>query len=595
MALGRAAALLGCAPEDLQREIVFRGAVMDCPRTACRIVECSAQRDSLAKSIYNSLFVWLVSKINEKTMPNQSLDEKNPNIKTIGLLDIYGFECLLHNDFEQLLINYTNEKLQKLYLNAIFETEKVVFKDEGLEGLLAELSYTDKTTPVIELLDNRTLSKPQGIFCRVEDYKKNDDVTNFLGTMTADLKTSPIYQRQKDLYKFMVRHTAKDVIYSARDFIEKNLDKINDDMKSFMVNKFEPEISNIIKVFFGEGKEKKIDMGISNGNTIWKKFSAQIKDLMEELGENPKNIDPCQIHFIRCIKPNEISSPDKFIDALVLQQIGYMGVLDSIKVRKMNYPNRISYLKFYERYEDLCSVSMNTSLRELQAQNTDFSMLTEKIMKEQFGILGSDLYAFGKTKFFMKNEVLSILEEARSRAIFDKEDACSTIRDAYFQYISRRKHERKLKLIVKLQQKIRKRYALKKFWDSLTLCRKIENAVAEYRTDKRKNIEIAAVEKIANAFDAQKVQKIVYTGLWARNLLMDKLVKASGMRKMEKVVYSINTAYDIFENAWDWIVQKEHKKAARKLIRLTKGFIVRQNFQKQIAFARQIGYFSDSR
>lgn len=97
-----------------------------------------------------------------------------------------------------------------------------------------------------------------------------------------------------------------------------------------------------------------------------------MKDLMEELAESfitgkatNKN-EPCELHFIRCIKPNEKADNNMFVDSLVLMQITYMGVLDTIKVRKLNFPNRLRYIRFYERYEDLCSTSQVTPFRYLQ-------------------------------------------------------------------------------------------------------------------------------------------------------------------------------------------------------------------------------------
>ena len=105
----------------------------DSDRSVCNPSEAVGQKDTLAKTLYNNLFSWLVSRMNSIILEDQSLLEPGKsNIKTVGLLDIFGFECFQINDYEQLLINYTNEKLQKLYLNAIFEAEKITFTEEGL-------------------------------------------------------------------------------------------------------------------------------------------------------------------------------------------------------------------------------------------------------------------------------------------------------------------------------------------------------------------------------------------------------------------------------------------------------------------------------
>jgi myosin-5 len=240
--------LLGCAPDDLEHEITYRGTIGDAKRSVCTPTEAFNQRDTLAKTLYNNLFVWLVTKMNRKILDDASLlTTTNPDIKTVGLLDIFGFECFQLNDYEQLLINYTNEKLQKLYLNAVFEAEKITFKEEGLAHIVGKLVYTDRTTIVIEMLDNKTPQKPQGIFNKIDDYKKNEDAKNLKAGIAKDFEKHESYQRHKDADKFVIRHTAKLVIYSAKEFIEKNLDRMSDDLKTMMYERMEPSISAILK------------------------------------------------------------------------------------------------------------------------------------------------------------------------------------------------------------------------------------------------------------------------------------------------------------------------------------------------------------
>ena len=76
--------------------------------------------------------------------------------KTIGLLDIFGFENFKENNFEQLCINYVNEKLHKLYISAIFDAEKFELRNEGLGDRVNQLKYPDLTSlDVIKLLDEK--------------------------------------------------------------------------------------------------------------------------------------------------------------------------------------------------------------------------------------------------------------------------------------------------------------------------------------------------------------------------------------------------------------------------------------------------------
>jgi myosin heavy subunit len=60
--------------------------------------------------LYEKLFNWLVDKLNETIAPKKKV-KSITDYMSVGLLDIYGFEVFPINTFEQLFINYTNEKL----------------------------------------------------------------------------------------------------------------------------------------------------------------------------------------------------------------------------------------------------------------------------------------------------------------------------------------------------------------------------------------------------------------------------------------------------------------------------------------------------
>jgi len=106
------------------------------------------------------MFNWLVERMNLTILPDNEGDESfMRDTKTIGLLDIFGFENFepfSENNFEQMCINYVNEKLHKLYISAIFDAEKFELKMEGLEEKVASLKYPDMTSlDVIKLLDEK--------------------------------------------------------------------------------------------------------------------------------------------------------------------------------------------------------------------------------------------------------------------------------------------------------------------------------------------------------------------------------------------------------------------------------------------------------
>lgn len=94
----------------------------------------------------------------------------------------------------------------------------------------------------------------------------------------------------------------------------------------------------------------------------------------------------------------------------------YMGVLESIEVKQKNFPYRRKFSEFYQRYEDLCSISGTKRYSTLVSENADFKSLAEKVLSETFRDLAEGLFAFGYNKLFLKNELVQVLEKARIKA-----------------------------------------------------------------------------------------------------------------------------------------------------------------------------------
>ena len=114
-------------------------------------------RNAFAKYVYSGLFDWLVERVN-RSLQSSNETLTNETVKSIGILDIYGFESLLNNGFEQLLINYANETLQTIFNRVIFEGEKSLYSAEGINWDATDFPDNSKCLDLIEHRSNGLLA-----------------------------------------------------------------------------------------------------------------------------------------------------------------------------------------------------------------------------------------------------------------------------------------------------------------------------------------------------------------------------------------------------------------------------------------------------
>ncbi|TRY53867.1 hypothetical protein DNTS_002810 [Danionella cerebrum] len=355
---------------------------------------------ALAKSVYEKMFLWMVVRI------NQSLDTKQPRQYFIGVLDIAGFEIFDFNTFEQLCINFTNEKLQQFFNHHMFVLEQEEYKKEGIEWEFIDFGMDLQAC--IDLIE-----KPMGIMSILEEecmFPKASDATfkaklydNHLGKSNNFQKPRAI--KGKPEAHFSLIHYAGTVDYNINNWLVKNKDPLNETV----VGLFQKSTVKLLSMLFANyaGSESDNGKGGKGGGSKKKGSSFQTVSALhrENLNKLMTNLRSTHPHFVRCIIPNETKTPGAMENPLVMHQLRCNGVLEGIRICRKGFPNRILYGDFKQRYRILNPAAIP------EGQFIDSRKGAEKLL----GSLDIDhnQYKFGHTKVFFKAGLLGLLEEMR--------------------------------------------------------------------------------------------------------------------------------------------------------------------------------------
>ncbi|XP_026356001.1 unconventional myosin-Ia [Ursus arctos] len=389
--------MMGLNSEELEKALCSRTmkTAKENVVTALNVVQAQYARDALAKNIYSRLFNWIVNRINESIKVGTG--EKK---KVMGVLDIYGFEILEDNSFEQFVINYCNEKLQQVFIEMTLKEEQEEYEREGIPW--TKVDYSDNGV-ICNLIEHNQ----RGILAMLDEECLRPGVvsdTTFLAKLNHlfskhthyESKVTQNAQRQYDhtmgLSSFRICHYAGKVTYNVNGFIDKNNDLLFRDLSQVMWKARHP----LLQSLFPEGDPKQASL--KRPPTAGAQFKSSVAILMKNLySKNP--------NYIRCIKPNEHQQRGQFSSELVAIQTRYLGLLENVRVRRAGYAYRQGYRPFLERYRLL---SRSTWPR----WNGGDREGVEKVVGELS--LSSEELAFGKTKIFIRSpKTLFHLEERR--------------------------------------------------------------------------------------------------------------------------------------------------------------------------------------
>ena len=301
-------------------------------------------RDALSKALYDGLFNYLVDKINE---PFLQLAHTAPLF--VGVLDIFGFENFKVNSIEQLCINYTNERLQYYFNQHIFKEEQIEYEKERINWN-DKVGYVDNL-PCLDLIDSNKMS----IFSLLNEeciFPKSTDMT-WLQKLETNLVKHPFYKKPRlSAGVFAIVHYAGEVIYDVKGFLDKNKDPLPEEITHLIQSSPSSVISKLLKLPVMNTEQQNNKKNTVNSVVVH--FRNQLNDLMKML----QSTEP---HYIRCLKPNMDKEANSFKDSIVLTQLSYTGMLDTIKLYKSGYPKNEVFEIFFKRYHILISFIANYS------------------------------------------------------------------------------------------------------------------------------------------------------------------------------------------------------------------------------------------
>ncbi|ORX97267.1 Myo2 class V myosin [Basidiobolus meristosporus CBS 931.73] len=410
-------------------------------RTNLKPSEAVAARDAVAKFIYTKLFDWLIRIINKSLCSEEISQTAN---SFIGVLDIYGFEHFGKNSFEQFCINYANEKLQQEFNKHVFKLEQEEYIKEQIAWNFIEFSDNQ---PCINLIEGKL-----GILALLDEESRLPSGTD--GTFISKLYKQYENPENACFFKkpkfsntaFTICHYAHDVAYESEGFLDKNKDNISEELSGVLSATAFDFLLDLLPDQIEEQPITRSSARRSIGAAIKKKtlgssFKSSLISLMD-------TVNSTNVHYIRCIKPNEEKKPWHFDPQMVLSQLRACGVLETIRISCEGYPSRRTIEEFVDRYYLLLPTS--------QWSHQDLSQFTKSIL--QHTINNNDKYQLGSTKVFFRAGQLAYLEKLRSDKLSNS--AC-TIQTRVRGFLAR-KHYHQLKLsTVVLQAYTRRMFAMR--------------------------------------------------------------------------------------------------------------------------------------
>ncbi|POW10322.1 hypothetical protein PSTT_06137 [Puccinia striiformis] len=367
---------------------------------------------SLCTTLYEKSFGKLIDKINamlDKSKKGNQNSLSSFKSTFIGVLDIAGFEIFETNGFEQLCINYTNERLQQFFNHHMFVLEQEEYSKEDIDWDFVNFGLD--LQPTIDLIESS--SDPIGILSCLDEeciMPRATDLTfteKLMGLVAKNPNPKFIKSRFNSTAGFIIQHYAGHVEYrtegcSNDKFIATLFEEYRDtssDATGLVPGGANPDTAG--GPVTGVGKRRGVKRGAFR--TVGQRHKEQLTSLMNQLQST-------QPHFVRCIVPNPDKRPGVIDVKLVLDQLRCNGVLEGIRIARLGYPNRLPFIEFRQRYEVLTPGIIPSGY--LDGRKACIRMLGALDLDES-------VYKIGLTKVFFKSGVLAELEERRDEYLYE--------------------------------------------------------------------------------------------------------------------------------------------------------------------------------
>jgi len=443
-----------------ERTVKTRGEEYKVPLKAAIARESA---DAFAKEIYAKIFLWLVRAINDATCAeNNYPGGASINYGIVGLLDIFGFESFPLNGFEQLCINYCNEKLQQKFTKDIFAAVQEEYKREGLN--LADIKYDDNSD-VLGLIEGKL-----GLIKQLNEEcvrPKGNDGAFVSKALKSNSKLPCLIQKRTfGPLEFGIHHYAGPVVYKAEEFVTRNTDTLPGDIKK-AAEACKNEIlskhlsnnssTNQVKKAAADSGPKRARSNVS-ADTVMTQFKNQLSSLM-------KGLESTKSRYIRCVKPNTVKRKLVMQHITTLEQLRCAGVVAAVTISRSAYPSKLPIDEFKNRYHMLNEAKKKDGYAD---NREEVEHICEQLLKkfETTKKDGSTAkgFAMGKTMVYFKSGCLESLESALS-LIWDKwAIKCQKIARMFLakRMIVRKKYEKYATAVPPIQQLFRMAIAKKR-------------------------------------------------------------------------------------------------------------------------------------